>query len=47
MGDTQMKSLYFSAPDTMEVLDVSVPEPGYGEVQVKVAFASLCATDIH
>lgn len=47
MTTPQMKSFYFSAPQTMEVLDVDIPNPGYGEVKVKVAYASLCATDVH
>lgn len=31
----------------MEIWDVEVPEPGPGQVRVKTAYASLCATDIH
>ena len=42
-----MKSLYFARPDTMEVWQVDEPTPGPGEVKVKTAYASICATDIH
>lgn len=42
-----MKSLYFAREATIELWDVDVPTPGYGEVKIKTAFASICATDIH
>lgn len=42
-----MKSLYFAREGTMELWDVDVPTPGTGQVRVKTAFASVCATDVH
>lgn len=44
---TSMKSLYFAREGEIEVWDVEVPTPGPGQVRVKTAFASLCATDVH
>lgn len=42
-----MKSLYFARPDVIELWDVDEPTPGFGQVKVKTAYASICATDIH
>ncbi|NLI53640.1 MAG: alcohol dehydrogenase catalytic domain-containing protein [Clostridiales bacterium] len=42
-----MKQVWYAAKDTIEVRDVPEPTPGYGEIKVKVAYAALCATDIH
>lgn len=42
-----MRSLYFASEGTIELWEVDVPSPGYGEVKIKTAFASICATDIH
>ena len=40
-----MNSLYFARPDTMEVWQVDEPTPGPGQVKVKTAYASICATE--
>lgn len=42
-----MKSVYFSAPQRIELRDVAEPRPGPGAVKIKVAYAALCATDLH
>ncbi|MBN9106193.1 MAG: alcohol dehydrogenase catalytic domain-containing protein [Propionibacteriaceae bacterium] len=42
-----MRSLYFAREGTMELWDVDVPSPGAGQVRIRTAFASLCATDVH
>ncbi|HEY0189247.1 MAG TPA: alcohol dehydrogenase catalytic domain-containing protein [Cellulomonas sp.] len=42
-----MKSLYFARENTIELWDVDEPSPGSGQVKIKTAYASICATDIH
>jgi L-iditol 2-dehydrogenase len=41
-----MKSLFFLGPTQLELRDVPIPEPGPGEVVVKVAAALTCGTDL-
>jgi (R,R)-butanediol dehydrogenase/meso-butanediol dehydrogenase/diacetyl reductase len=42
-----MKQVWFSAKDTIEVRDVPVPTVGPNQVKIKVAYAAICATDVH
>jgi propanol-preferring alcohol dehydrogenase len=42
-----MKVLRLSAPDTLEVTTAPRPEPGPGEVLVKVGAAGVCHSDLH
>jgi len=43
-----MKAIWWTGPDKLELLrDVPVPEIGPGLVKIKIAYAALCATDIH
>jgi len=43
-----MKALWWTGPDKIELLrDVPIPEIRPGTVKVKVAYAAICATDIH
>jgi threonine dehydrogenase-like Zn-dependent dehydrogenase len=43
-----MKALWWTGPDKIELLhDVPVPEIRPGTVKVKVAYAAICATDLH
>jgi len=41
-----MKSLIFLGPGRLELRDLPIPEPGPGEVIVKVAAALTCGTDL-
>ena len=41
-----MRATIFEAPGTISVIDRAVPPPGPGEVRVRVAAASLCASDV-
>lgn len=41
-----MKSLFFLGPNQLELRDVPIPDPGAGEVIVKVAAALTCGTDL-
>ena len=44
----KMKAIWWTGPDKIELLhDVPVPEVKPGTVKVKVAYAAICATDIH
>ncbi|HEX3284147.1 MAG TPA: zinc-binding dehydrogenase, partial [Mycobacterium sp.] len=38
---------YTTATGMLAVVDVPVPEPGPGEVLVKIAFCGICLTDVH
>ena len=42
-----MRALRLTAPSTLELCEVPVPEPGPGEVLVEVAGAGLCHSDLH
>ena len=42
-----MKALKLIAPNQMEIQEVPIPEPGPGDVTIKVAYAGLCGTDMH
>lgn len=44
---TAMKSLYFAREGTIELWDVDKPTPGDGQVRIRTAYASVCATDVH
>ena len=41
-----MEAVVMTAPETLEVREVPVPEPGTGEVLVKVEKTAICGTDI-
>jgi threonine dehydrogenase-like Zn-dependent dehydrogenase len=42
-----VKALVFTAPGTLELLDVPEPEPGPGEVMVQVRAAGICGSELH
>ena len=42
-----MKSLWGKAPFQFQVREIPTPEPGPGEVLVKVAACGICGTDLH
>jgi 2-desacetyl-2-hydroxyethyl bacteriochlorophyllide A dehydrogenase len=43
----KMKQLWFAAENTVELREVPIPNVGRNQVKVKVAYAALCATDVH
>lgn len=43
----KMKQLWYVSDNKIEVLEKEVPSVGYRQVKVKIAFAALCATDVH
>ncbi|MEX2502472.1 MAG: alcohol dehydrogenase catalytic domain-containing protein, partial [Trueperaceae bacterium] len=44
---TTMRAARILAPDRTEVADLPVPEPGPGEVLIRVERAGVCGTDLH
>lgn len=42
-----MKQLWWTDTDKIELKEVPIPEVGPNEVKVKIAYAALCATDVH
>ncbi|MCC6175239.1 MAG: alcohol dehydrogenase catalytic domain-containing protein [Chloroflexi bacterium] len=42
-----MQALIYTGPDRLEVQDVATPEPGDGEVLVRVHYVGICGTDLH
>ncbi len=42
-----MKAAVLVAPQTIEIQDRPVPEPGAGQVRVKVAAVGVCGSDVH
>ena len=46
MGRT-MKAVVYDAPGVFAVSEVPVPEPGSGEVLLKISVAGVCGTDLH
>ncbi len=41
-----MKSLVYTAPKKVEVLDRPIPEPKEGQVRIKVSYCGICGSDI-
>lgn len=41
-----MKSLVYTAPQKVEVLDKPTPEPKEGQVRIKVSYCGICGSDI-
>jgi len=44
---TMRAARYTKATGMLAVMDVPVPEPGPGDVLVKIAFCGICLTDVH
>jgi D-arabinitol dehydrogenase (NADP+) len=42
-----MRAVVYDAPRQFEVKDVPIPEPGPGEILVKVLETGICGTDLH
>jgi (R,R)-butanediol dehydrogenase/meso-butanediol dehydrogenase/diacetyl reductase len=42
-----MKQLWFVEGNKVELREVDEPAPGPGELKIKIAYAALCATDVH
>lgn len=42
-----MKALVYTAPNHVEVQDISEPVPGTGEVLVEVSASGVCGSDVH
>ena len=42
-----MKQLWFVSDNKVELLDSEIPKVGFREVKIKVAYAAMCATDVH
>lgn len=42
-----MKQLWWTKKDTIELKDIEIPEVGPRDIKVKIAYAALCATDVH
>jgi L-iditol 2-dehydrogenase len=42
-----MKALLLSAPGELTVTDVDRPDPGPGEVRIRVAACGICGSDVH
>ena len=42
-----MKAIWWTGKDKLEVLDAPIPEIRPGTVKIKMAYAALCATDMH
>ncbi|MFD2397833.1 alcohol dehydrogenase catalytic domain-containing protein [Prauserella oleivorans] len=42
-----MKGLFIHGPEDMRLEDVAVPEPGQGEVLLRVRYVGICGSDLH
>lgn len=42
-----MRAVVYHAPRQFSVLEVTTPEPGHGEVRVRVTQTGVCGTDLH
>jgi len=47
IGRGAMKALVFEAPGQINLREVSIPKPGYGEVVIQVTLTTICGTDLH
>ena len=46
MVDTMRAQRFYADSKTIAVEDIPIPEPGRGEVLVKVAFCGICHSDL-
>lgn len=46
-AENVMKASVLTAPATLEIRDLEVPEPGPGEVRLKIAVVGVCGSDVH
>jgi L-idonate 5-dehydrogenase len=46
-GENMAKALVLDSPGALRIEDRSVPEPGPGEVRVRIAFGGICGSDLH
>lgn len=44
---TTMKALVFRGPNQIQVEEVPIPKPGYGEAVIQVTLTTICGTDLH
>jgi 2-desacetyl-2-hydroxyethyl bacteriochlorophyllide A dehydrogenase len=44
---TTMQALVYTAPNTLVLRETAIPEPGRGEVLVRVAAVGICGSDMH
>lgn len=42
-----MRAVYIDAKETIHVRDVPVPDPGDGQVRVRIDFVGICGSDLH
>ena len=42
-----MKALLLTAPSSLTLTDIETPEPGTGEVRVRIAACGICGSDVH
>lgn len=42
-----MKAAVVKSPDALEIKEIPIPEPGRGEVLIKVAYCGICGSDFH
>jgi 2-desacetyl-2-hydroxyethyl bacteriochlorophyllide A dehydrogenase len=44
---TTMQALVYTAPNTLVLRETAIPEPGPGEVLVRIAAVGICGSDMH
>jgi len=42
-----MNALVFDGPEKIELREVRIPNPGFGEVVIQVTLTTICGTDLH
>ncbi|MEZ0485061.1 zinc-dependent alcohol dehydrogenase [Fibrella aquatica] len=42
-----MKAAFLESPHQIRIQDIPIPEPGTGEVRVKLAMVGVCGSDVH
>ncbi|MGB6276778.1 MAG: dehydrogenase, partial [Rhodococcus sp. (in: high G+C Gram-positive bacteria)] len=42
-----MRAAVYYGPNKVEITDVPEPNPGEGQVKIKVGFNGICGTDLH
>ena len=42
-----MRAVVYDRPEEFEIREIAIPEPGRGEVLLKVVVAGVCGTDLH
>ena len=42
-----MKAAFLEKPNSIQIRDIAIPEPAFGEIRVKISQVGICGSDVH